>query len=297
MSEMRSLAWASGALFACGVVVACSSIEDETASDEAPILNGAASSRREVVLLANREHTGHCRGTLIAPNVVLTAGHCVDEPDVVAVYVDYSRPTKNSDEKLAFDGGTYQKLGVKATAIMPGFRDNGVCPMIGADVALILLDGNVHGVHPAQLADATPQLGDECIVAGYGRHNADEDASSVENDVNDWSYDERREAKVKVIAKDSDLAFSAQGVDGAHSRGDSGGPIFCGGKVAGTVSCSPDRNKAVLDLRKTYGDVFAARAFIDATMQAWKEGRDGAAPPQPDASLPDAAPPTDAASD
>jgi hypothetical protein len=63
--------------------------------------------------------------------------------------------------------------------------------------------------------------------------------------------------------------FSAKGIDGAHSKGDSGGAIFCGGKLAGTVSCSPDRDLRVLDLIKVYGALQPARAFVEEKIHLW----------------------------
>jgi hypothetical protein len=141
--------------------------------------------------------------------------------------------------------------------------------MTGADVALLRLAERLPDARFAELASESPTVGTRCTVVGYGRHNTDKDAASVESRVTDWSYNEQRAADVVVSQKDREDAFSAQGVDGAHSRGDSGGPLFCNGKVAGVVSCSPDRSKSVLELRKVYADVQAARDFIAKKVDEW----------------------------
>lgn len=292
-------------------VIACTETLDPEGSSESDILNGTASERREVVLLGNGGHG--CSGTLIARDVVLTAAHC---SDYRSVYVGYSKRTSNSDEQIGEPGpdDTWRRYEVAERVDIPGFVNSG-CPMTGApDVALLRLREPVLETPIATLADHAPEIGEECLVVGYGRHNASNDLATVEGTNRDWIYGERREARVTIFEKggrgipraadagdadggaveggasdagqasepDAGAAdagpvivsldwFSAKGIDGAHSRGDSGGAIFCGGKLAGVVSCSVDRNQAILDLVKVYANVEAARSFIDQTMRAWKE--------------------------
>lgn len=318
-------------------VVACAAQpSSREGSSESDILNGSASDRREVVLLSNGSYG--CSGTLIAPNVVLTAAHCSDYRTVV---VGYSKRTTNDDERIGEPGpeDTWKKYRVAERVDIPGFANSG-CPMIGApDVALLRLTEPVADTPIATLADQAPELGQRCVVVGYGRHNADDNLATVEGSNFEWTYGERREARVTIFQKGgrgvltiggdvteaganeagsedagsedagsdagsevgSDAGtvaasfdwFSAKGIDGAHSRGDSGGAIFCGGKLAGVVSCSADRQRAVLDLVKVYGNVETARSFIEETMRRWRE----APLPPPDAGTTTDAGSADAAND
>jgi len=56
-------------------IVACSSPRE--ASSELEILNGTPSDRQQVVLIANASDKRVCSGTLVAPDVVATASHCL----------------------------------------------------------------------------------------------------------------------------------------------------------------------------------------------------------------------------
>lgn len=316
-------------------LVACAPDAPPAGASESEILNGTKSDRRDVVLLASSRDTQACSGTIIAPDVIATAAHCLG--DLTWVYVGYSKPTKNSDTKLSDpdpDGGepTWRRYKIAESIGMPGFIEQG-CPMVGtADVALLRLAEPILDVPPATIAEHAPSIGEECVVVGYGRHNADEDAATNEQTNQSWSYNEQRAARVNILAMPPLLAdggttpvpeggadggeagaeadggaeagpppgpveahwFSAKGIDGAHSRGDSGGAIFCGGKLAGIVSCSPDRNQTVLELVKVYGNLEVSKKFIEETMRKWAESP----LPKPDAGEAEGgAPPSDAGAD
>jgi hypothetical protein len=300
-----------------GVVACATRAESNDGSSESDILNGTASDRREVVLLGDK--SSGCSGTLIAPDVVMTAAHC---SDYRTVNVGYSKRTTSSEDAINDPGpdDTYRRYRVVERVNMPGFVNSG-CPMTGAsDVALLRLAEPVVDPTLATLAEHAPQIGEECVVVGYGRHNADDNLETVEDRTAQWTYGERREARVTISEKggrgipradagsadaaaddggasDAGVAgtidwFSAKGIDGAHSRGDSGGAIFCGGKLAGVVSCSVDRNQKILDLVKVYGNIETARPFVEETMRRWRENP--LPPPAADAGTEASAPSVDA---
>lgn len=331
------------ALVAARALAACGPDSSTQGASDSDILNGSPSSRPEVVLLASSKDKQACSGTILAPDVILTAAHCLG--DLKWAYVGYSKATTDRDTPLSAvdpDGGaaTWRRYEIVDSAALPGFIESG-CPMVGtADVALLRLKEPIADVTPATLADVAPAIGDECEVVGYGRHNPDQDAATNEKENRLWSYNEQRSARVTILALPPLLAdggeaslpdaapggdggalpvdgdggplpidgdggalpidgdggvvpvdgdgdggasadggpetdateprwISAKGIDGAHSKGDSGGALFCGGKLAGVVSCSPNRDDTVLELVKVYGNVQVAKAFIASQMSIW----------------------------
>ncbi len=212
----------------------------------------------------------------------MTAAHCIGS--IRYVYIGYSKPSLTRSADLP--NGTWQTFGVKKDAKHPSWAGENGCPMTGVDVALLQLDGHVSNVESIRLADHTPIVGDTCIVAGYGRHNVANDLNEIEANLTNISRNERREATVRIASIDGYNAFSAKGIDGAHAQGDSGGSLLCGEKLAGVVSCTPDRNQKVLNLRKVYADIQSSKAFVEETLRAWDAESPPPPPPPPECGLP-----------
>ncbi len=66
--------------------------------------------------------------------------------------------------------------------------------------------------------------------------------------------------------------LNTAGIDGVHSKGDSGGPLFCGGQLAGIVSCTPNRDLSVCSTVKVFATISSARDFVTAGLAAWSAG-------------------------
>jgi secreted trypsin-like serine protease len=108
-----------------------------------------------------------CGASLIAPDRVLTAGHCVEEARVVdlSVYVGAHRRRRGT---LRYDGRSVRPLEI---ATHPGYRTiGGNAP--ANDVAVIQLSEPVEGVTPVRLAGAGDGFrfdgGSGATVIGWG---------------------------------------------------------------------------------------------------------------------------------
>ncbi|MBX3162440.1 MAG: trypsin-like serine protease [Deltaproteobacteria bacterium] len=181
---------------------------------------------REVVAVLGR--FGTCTGTLIAPDVVLTAGHCIDaSPYEVAVdTIDYAKP-----------GG--QRIAVASARAYPDWQER-------YDVGILMLD-HVALPRPATIAAACTAKrglveGAQVRAVGFGvtSPSGDDDNTAlheVELPVRDPACTTDA-ACIAAIAPGGELIAGGRGRDSCF--GDSGGPVFLdtakGPVLAGVVS-------------------------------------------------------------
>ncbi len=193
----------------------------------APVVNGTSVPEgkwRDVVLVVGRQ--GLCTGTLIAPDVVLTAGHCIDI-DLVEVRtdtVDYS--TVSGD-----------RIPIKWARAYPHWEDR-------YDVGVIVLEHVARG-RPRAIAATCHER--EGIVEGATLHVVGFGVTSE----NDQANTEMREADVTVIDPTCTTDHQCQESIAPHGEliaggrsdacfGDSGGPLYLdtpgGPALVGVVS-------------------------------------------------------------
>jgi protease YdgD len=114
---------------------------------------------------------GFCTGALIAPDLVLTAAHCVVNEDGSAV------PAGAITFRAGLsDGVALVEAPVAQTVVLPGYRKLAVAPpeSIRIDVALLQLTTPISTAVIAPFAVAMPGAGDEVSVVSYadGREEA-----------------------------------------------------------------------------------------------------------------------------
>jgi protease YdgD len=145
---------------------------------------------------------GFCTGTLIGPDLVLTAGHCLYDRETGAT-ID---PTTMTFQAGLRNGRAEAYRGVKAALAHPGYVYDGTegAARVGHDLALVQLDRPIRqsGVRPFVL-DVEPETGESVSVVSYARDR--EDAPSLQEtcDVLDRASD--------MLVMSCDVDFGASG--------------------------------------------------------------------------------------
>jgi hypothetical protein len=213
-------------VFACALA-ACGAAAPEPASDppvddDVAIQGGRRDPRHPAVGLVWLRDGGLCSGALIAPDVVLTAAHCVAQP-VDAFYLGRGAPL------TAVTGPPrgMRRIAAVAQRSYPGFSRVLSCPSNVSDLGLVRLESAVDDVAPLHVATTTPVSGTRCTSVGFGRHDAASGRAT---------YAEKREAQV-VVDTIAPTALSVSAGAGLPDHGDSGGPLICDGEIVGVTSC------------------------------------------------------------
>ena len=159
---------------------------------------------RHVVLIVGAQHL--CSGVAIAPDLVLTAAHCV--------------PSTGKYRLMTFDGRRPAIKEVANVAAHPQFSARADAP----DLALVKLAGPVGNLRPVTFSErrAPPSVGDRFIVAGFG--------VGVQGD-------RRTAGKLRaatLVATDRPSSQQLSLVD-PHKLGDSAGFGVCNGDSGGPV--------------------------------------------------------------
>jgi hypothetical protein len=159
----------------------------------------------------------YCSGTLIAPNVFLTAAHC--DLGVSRVYVTFD---EHADANSKLLSGTYYRDPLYNQA-----QDD------PHDIAVVVLDKPVKGVTPARLPAAGSldalRVNDPFTSVGYG---GQEPTNEIGPGGDVITYEDSREYSVGSLSAVNPawlrLSQNIHTGDGGTCYGDSGGPNFIG---------------------------------------------------------------------
>lgn len=239
---------AAALLFAASsLTVGCADAEatdgDRVGRAAQPVIGGTRSTADQdavvfVALLEGGQHAGTCTGTLVAPNLVLTALHCVAKTDEGALC--------GADGAAVEGGKVYGTNGPSSFAIVSGASIEGDLPksrvagvkkvitsgsdtMCNADIAMLVLDRDMPNAKVAPIRlDRTVERGELVTSVGWG---LTEDGQSPSRRMT------RSGIPVLAVGPVEGVGPSEFLVGESVCSGDSGGPaIVASGAVAGVVS-------------------------------------------------------------
>lgn len=196
----------------------------------ARIINGTQTSDYAAVGLIGDTSDDFCSGTLIAPQYVLTAGHCAEG-------------VADTAGTFTIGGRTYH---TEKVFLHPNYNPNAIGSDSANDIAIYKLSEPVVGITPMPIYRGTPQVGQLLTLVGFGGGGTGTTGSNGDFGIKRVGTTPIDQVTPKLIEWNFDNNSESN-----TAPGDSGGPAFVtvGGVkyIAGVTSGGDSANASIGD--------------------------------------------------
>jgi MYXO-CTERM domain-containing protein len=233
-------------LLACGILVACTAprTRETVRETRQPIINGSPStSSEDATVMLSIDGEFACTGTLVTPNLMVTARHCVSDLDEESecVLVTKDLPVKGFAVSVGVDAKPDAPVAHVKRVFAP-VADKEIC---GADIAVLQLDKDITNAKIAPVRFEPLTVGEKTVAVGYGEtgsgdlppqrlRRGDVEITAVGPAKHTFKPQTGKSIKVNVPGGDFETGEST-------CFGDSGGPLFdAEGRLVGVTSRGVD---------------------------------------------------------